>query len=331
MFSFYSVAPTTATTLITTSTAPPCIFSAYTSYMSQYNVITLQSLTTSSDIEYRTIVCGNLLNGATFGNQLDQNTFNPRTFSLEINGSTNGNSINVDIGSVAVGPYPSNRVTKGSGNNQYTIDGKLLVNVNQGNNNATVQIDQTLPSRCADIISSITYLSTALSQLSPNNNVTFPSPQPNPLIFNVINVDANGLAIFNVSASSVFSNGNVQRITTNIQNTNLQLLVINVYGTSVSWSGSNIDDAWFNSDTTGQSHTIWNFYQAKTLNFNSNMKGAVLAPYGTVVTNIDINGAVAVQSLNTQGEVHHPLLIFPNCTSTPTQTTLGQSPKTPFL
>ena len=152
----------------------------------------------------------------------------------------------------------------------------------------------------------------------------FQTSQPSSLIFNVINVDANGIAIFNVSLSSVFGSSNVQQIITNIQNTNLQLIVINLYGTSVTWSGSNINDQWFNSKTTGQSHTIWNFYQAITLNFDSNMKGAVLAPYATITTNIEIDGSVAVRSLNTQGEVHHPLVVFPNCTSTPTQTTISQ-------
>ena len=143
--------------------------------MSQYNVITLQSLSTTSDIEYRTIVCGNLLNGATFGNMLDQTTFNPQMFSLEINGSAYGNNINVVTGSVALSPYPPNRLTKGSGNTQYTIDGRVSLDVEQGNNNATAQIDQTLQGRCAEIASSIIYLSQTLSQLSPNNNATFPN------------------------------------------------------------------------------------------------------------------------------------------------------------
>ena len=292
--------------------------------MSQYNVITLQNLQATSSIGSRTIVCGNLLAGATFANQLNQNTFNPLTFSLEINGSTTkSNSMNLDSGSLALGPYPSNRVVKNS-NNQYTIDNNIQFNLNQGGQGATAQIDSTLPSRCAAIISSIIYLSNTLSQLSPNNNATFSTTRPGPLQLNVNNVDVNGIAVFNLSGSTIFDSSIVQKIGVYPQNANLQLVVINVYGTSVSWSGSNLVDAWFTTGTTGQSHTIWNFYQATTLTFNSNMIGAVLAPYATLTISSSLNGAVAVQTFNAKGTVSYPLVVFPNCTSTPTSTTISQ-------
>jgi len=291
--------------------------------MSQYSVIVFQSLKTTSNIGYRTIVCGNLLGGATFASQFDQNTFDPLTYSLEINGSTAaGNTININSGSVALGPYPLNRfVLKTNTNNQYTIDNQIGFTLNQGNQGATVQMDPTLPSRCADIISSITYLSTSLSQLSPNNNVTIPSTQLGLLYFNVNNVDLNGIAVFNVSASSVFNNNNVQSMALISQNSNLQLVVINVYGASVSWSGGNLVGDWFGSATTGQSHTIWNFYQATTLTFGSSMRGAVLAPYATLTVTSNITGAVAVNALATTSAVLSPLIVFPNCTSAPIQTT----------
>jgi choice-of-anchor A domain-containing protein len=293
--------------------------------MAQYNVITLQNLKTTSEVEYRTIVCGTLLStGSTFASQLDQNTFNPLTYSLEINGSTtSGSTINVDSGSIALGPYPSNRTVK-INNNQYTVDNHIQFTLNQGNQGATVQIDQTLPKRCADMTSGIIYLSKILSKLSPNNNATFSSSRPGPLELNVNNVDVNGIAVFNVSGNTVFDSSIVQQIGLYPQNTNLQFVVINVYGKAISWSGSNIVDDWFNSKTTGQPHTIWNFYEATTLNFDSNMKGAILAPYAALVTSSNIDGVVAVQSLDSTAEIHHPLVIFPTCTSTPIQTTISQ-------
>ena len=95
------------------------------------------------------------------------------------------------------GPYPSNRYTLKSGtNNQYTIDNRVQFVLNQGNKGANIQIDQTLPTRCADIVAGITYLSKSLSQLTPNNNVTAPSTQPGPLNLYAVNVDANGIAVF---------------------------------------------------------------------------------------------------------------------------------------
>ncbi len=284
-------------------------------------MITFQNLQATSNIGYRTIVCGNLLNGATFATALP-NTFNPLTYSLEINGSTIGsNTINLNKGSLALGPYPSNRFKKqNSGNIQYTIDGSTNININQGNAGATVQSDPTLPSRCTTMISDIIYLSQSLSQLSPNNNVTIPSGQPGPLNFNVNNVDVNGIAVFNVSLSAVFNNNNVQSIQLNPLNSNLQLVVINVYGLSATWSSSNLIGNWFGSATTGQSQTIWNFYQATSLTFGSSMKGTVLAPYATLTLQSDVNGAVAVNILYAYAAVSNALTMFPNCTSAPGST-----------
>ncbi len=264
------------------------------------------------------------MNGATFATAL-QNTFNPLNYSLEINGSTTGsNTINLNIGSLALGPYPSNRFKKqNSGNTQYIIDGTTNINLNQGNAGATVQSDQTLPSRCTTMISNIIYLSKSLSQLSPNNNVTIPSGQPGPLNFNVNNVDVNGLAIFNVSISAVFNNNNVQQIQLNPLNSNLQLVVINVYGTSASWSSGNLVGNWFGSATTGQSHTIWNFYQATSLTFSSSMAGAVLAPYATLTLQSNVKGIVAVNTLYANAAVSSALTVFPSCT-TVSEFILGQ-------
>ena len=291
--------------------------------MSVYNVIAFESLSITSEIENRTIVCGTFLSTAgTYGNKRNQSAGPPFTYTLEINGSTSpGNTFNVLGGNLGLGPYPSNRITKkDQGNMSYRIDNQIDLQLNQGNIGAVVQIDNTLPSRCADIISGIKSLSTSLSQLPPNNFVTIPSGQSTGLVFNVTNVDANGIAVFNVSLTSVFGNSYVQSIKLNPLASNIQLVVINLYGLSVSWSGSNFVDPWFETYATSLGKTVWNFYQATTLTFGPNMRGAVLAPYAAVITNSNIDGSVAVRSLRSQAEVHMPLLTFPGCTSTPNQT-----------
>lgn len=289
--------------------------------MAQYGVITLQSLKTTTNIMLRTIVCGNFLRGATFGSQLTQSTFYAQNSSLEINGSTSpGNSINIDRGSVILGPYPTNRIVK-LNTNQYTVDNQLKFNLNQGSSGAIVHADATLPSKCAKITSSIQYLSKTFSQLPPNNNVTIPASQPGPAYLYVYNVDSNGVAVFNLSGAAIFNTARVQTISLISYNTNLQLVILNVYGTSATFSSISLTGNWFGSTTTGQSHTIWNFYQATSLTFQSNMKGAVLAPYASLTITTQLNGAVAVNSLDATGAIIPPLPIFPNCTSTPPQST----------
>jgi hypothetical protein len=49
--------------------------------------------------------------------------------------------------------------------------------------------------------------------------------------------------------------------------------------------------------------------------------GALLAPYATVTTSVNIDGATAVQSLTTTAELHNPPFIVPTCTSTTVATT----------
>lgn len=328
----FLVVPITTTTQTSatpglTSSPAPCISASYLSYMSEYNVITLENFKTSSDVEGRTIVCGDFLTtSATFGNQLPKTTFNPFTYTLEINGATtqSGGTINIDTGSVALSPYPADRfVKKPNTNNQYTVDKQITFVLNQGNPNATVRVDETLPRRCATIVSSIKQLSATLSQMLPNNNVTFPSEQPGPLNFYVTNVDANGVAVYNVSIKDVFGNSKVQQMEIIAKNTNIQLVVINVYGSNARWSGSNFVGNWLNNGEFGRSHTIWNFYQAESLDLSPNMRGAVLAPYAVVTTGSNVDGAIAAKTLYAGGEVHLPVLTTPTCASTTVQTTTG--------
>jgi len=305
---------------VTSPTTSPCIPSSYTSYMSTYNVIVLDTLQTRSDIEGRTIVCSKLIPvGSTFGNKLTQ-TSSPFDYTLEINGTTTntGSNLNIEHGDLGLGPYSTNRFTLVE-NSQYKIDNNFYVNINQGSNGATVKVDNTLPSKCANIVSSITSLSTTLSQLSPNNVPTYPTNTPGTWKLYVTNVDANGLAVFNLSLATAFDISTVQALEIIVQNTNVQLVVVNLYGQSNGVTGTNFIGTWLDSVTTGRSRTIWNIYQATSLKLETNLKGALLAPYADVTTNINIDGAVAVRSLYTNGEVHLPLLQFPPCASMSTQ------------
>jgi choice-of-anchor A domain-containing protein len=134
----------------------------------------------------------------------------------------------------------------------------------------------------------------------------------------VNNVDVNGIAVFNVSLSSVFSNNNVQQIQLNPTNSNLQLVVINVYGTSGTWQNGNLVGDWFGSATRGQSRTIWNFYQAQSLTFSSSMSGTVLAPYATLTLQSSVNGAIAANTVYANAAVTAGAsAAFPACVSMP--------------
>jgi choice-of-anchor A domain-containing protein len=208
--------------------------------------------------------------------------------------------------------------------------------MNGGNQGATLNVDTNLPSTCAAITTGIQTLSTILAQL-PNvtgNNVTIPTTQSGPLNFYVNVVDSNGVAVFNLDGNTVLNNGLVQQIEiivgSSVSNT-LQLVVINLYGTSITFGQGNFVGTWLTSITTGRAQTIWNLPQATTLTINSDWMGALLAPYATVTTSVNIDGATAVQSLTTTAELHNPPLIVPTCTSTTVATTTAAQSNISFF
>ena len=191
--------------------------------------------------------------------------------------------------------------------------------MNDGNDGAKINVEANLTAKCASITSDIQTLSTTLSQL-PNttgNNVSIPASQNDPLIFYVNAVDAYGVSVFNLDGNTVLNNQQVQQIElmvgSNVANT-LQLVVINLSGTSISYAYGSFVGTWFTS-TRGQSQTVWNLPQATSFTISYMWQGALLAPYAavTITSSADIDGAVAVLSLSTNGEVHNPPIIIPSC------------------
>jgi len=190
--------------------------------------------------------------------------------------------------------------------------------MNGGNQGATINVDANLTAKCASLTTNLRTVSSNLAALSSTqgNNVTIPTSQAGPLNFYVNNVDVNGIAVFNLVGNTVLNNQLVQQIEVivgaNVASI-LQLVVINLSGTSISFSQANLVGTWFTSISTGRSHTIWNLPQATSLTINSNWMGALLAPYAVVTASVNIDGATAVLSLTTTAELHDPPIIIPPC------------------
>ena len=288
-------------------------------YFSSFNLITLGNLSTASDVENRTLVCGSLVSSssANFAIHITSNTNTSSVYSLEVNGQvSSGNPINVNAGSFGVGTNPTHTIVA-SGVVGYTLDGRQ-VNMNGGNQGATLNVDANLTATCAATTTGIQTLSSILAQLSnvTGNNVTIPTSQSGPLNFYVNAVNNNGIAVFNLDGNTVLNNGLVQQIElivgSSVSST-LKLVVINLYGSSISFGQGNLVGTWFNSIVTGRAQTIWNLPQATSLTISRNWMGALLAPYATVTASVNIDGATAVGSLTTTAELHDPPIIIPAC------------------
>ncbi|MDX1995470.1 MAG: choice-of-anchor A family protein, partial [bacterium] len=275
-------------------------------WMGQYNLIVTDDLSTNSDVENRTFVGDDFIGGssANFGLNLPNN-FSATTPMLEIAGTVNsGNPVNVNAGSVRVAL--GNTVVFSSPNVGYDINGRRF-NVNSGNSGGNAAVDNNLPTKATQIASDLASFSSALAGLTANNTATIPNGQPGPLIFNVTTVNANGVAVFNVSGANVFNNNKVQQIEINNQ-VGATAIVINVTGASINWTDGSKVGSWLTGQT-GRAQTLWNFHQATSINLNSkNFMGALLAPNAVVTTSANIDGAAAVKSLTTTSELHQPLL-----------------------
>ena len=85
----------------------------------------------------------------------------------------------------------------------------------------------------------------------------------------------------------------------------LAAIIINVSGRRfINCQNSNMNDIMNNANI--RSKVIWNFYEATSIDLNSQkFVGALLAPYATVTqTGGNIYGSVGVLSLITNAEVH---------------------------
>jgi choice-of-anchor A domain-containing protein len=279
----------------------------------------LGNLSTSSDVENRTIVCGSLVSSssANFAIHINANTFPAASYSLELNGQiASGSGIQVNAGSFGVGTNPAHTIVA-NGVVGYTLDGRT-VNMNGGNQGATINVSTNLTAKCTSLTNDLQTLSSNLAALAntPGNNVVVPTSQPGPLNIYVNSVDANGYAVFNLVGNTVLNNQLVQQIEiiigSSVSNI-VQLVIINLSGTSISFAQGNFVGVWLTSITTGRAQTIWNLPQATSLTINSDWMGALLAPYASVTTSVNIDGATAVLSLTTTAELHDPPIIIPPC------------------
>ncbi|CAF1396330.1 unnamed protein product [Adineta steineri] len=302
---------------------PTCSNFAALKYLNQYNLITLGDLSTSSDVEYKTLVCGALKSSssANFAIHLSQSEISPSTAVLEIAQSiTDGNSLNVQVGNVAIG-QSTDKIVK-QGNVPYKVNNRQC-NINGGNQGAQVVYDSQLISKCESVTTDLKALSLTLSKRTSNNNIVIPAGQPGPLNINIATKDLDGFAFLTVTdGNSIFHNQYVQQIEIK-NNVQASWIIFNVGGKIISFDQGNIVGSLTQLDT--RSRVLFNFYEAQTITMQRNFMGALLAPLATVQTNANIDGATAVLSLTTNSELHKPPYIFPSCgntSSTITTTTL---------
>ena len=269
--------------------------SGMTSLLGQYDVIVLDDLSTSSDVEGRTFVGDDVTGTGSANFAIALAVPSSDSTLVVVDDVVAGNPLNLNAGSLRIGGTTNGRIVNYNGGGSLIADPSLSVEPN-----ATI----------------LKNASQTIAGYASNNTVTIPSGQPGPLKFKVTSTDACGVAVFDVPAS-VFSNSNVQQI--ELDPGSASTIVINVSGTSVNWTSGNMVSQF--TSAFWRARVLWNFHQATSIAFGShNMMGAVLAPLANVTTSANVDGSIAANSLTTSSEVHLPTFVGnPQCASpTPT-------------
>lgn len=259
--------------------------------LQQFNLVVLGDLDSTSEVEGRTYVGGNLA-GASSNYFIRGSQSAPSDFAaLVVRGNVGGGSKNVNSGgSVAIGGNLGTRIDlNGSGGKRY-VAGNVTVPQNGPAAN-TVRGPLDIP----DFGATLKQLSSDLKQVSANSTATVTD---NRGIFSGM-PSADGLAVFWIDGPSFF--GGIGELSFALNGA--ETMIINVAGTAITVAENFLGGI----GRVVAPHIVWNFFEATSITFGAEFFGSVLAPYADV-TNINaLNGSVVVNRFTQRGEVHLPV------------------------
>lgn len=270
--------------------------------LKHYNLILSGDLWTSSEVEGRTIIGGDLTSTGSSNYAFKLTSVPSTDLTLRIGGnlfapnSTDpGSAIQVVYGSLELGGATGGRQIN------FNNGGSLIANPNA-------------QSEYQSIFNDLTETSQSLATLGANSSVTIPGDQPGHFVFNAT-ADENGLAVFGIDAGDLFGNWNVQEIQLNPDEFTKNIVINVSGGNQIDENGVLIDPINFNNGhMTGllkdemywRANIIWNFFEATEISIDRQFFGQILAPNANVTNTTPIEGSMFAKSLTAHGEMHLP-------------------------
>ncbi|MDX2147467.1 MAG: choice-of-anchor A family protein [Planctomycetota bacterium] len=258
---------------------------AEASVLTSWNLVVLGDLQNESqDIEGNAFVGRDFIGGSpTVAKNLDAGAFSGIT-TLAVGRNVSVGNINMQAGNLRyAGSFSGN------------------FNANGGGNRAQ---DASIAGWASAFEVELTGASDFYRSLTPNSSVQLPqNGQPGPVNYIATPSGPDNVAVFNVSAADVFNSSLIQQIELSLGGASA--IVINVSGTNVNIANGNMVSPW--NGALARSKTIWNFYEATTINVDRIFSGAILAPLAHLTNTTEINGSVFVRSMRQRGEVHLPV------------------------
>ena len=264
--------------------------------MREWNLIVLGDLNSSSEVEGRTFVAGNLT-----GNSSNYQTRTPPasangTAGLTVVGNVNGGTKNLNGGGANVGQDVNSGFNLNGAPQTVNAGGKVKnTNVNQNTVNKNLNTSNPafltgLTNQSAALTQSLGDLSSALAGLTATNAATFAN---NTATFNVA-PDATGQAVFSLTAANLNSVGQIQ-----FNLNGAKTVIVNVSGAAIT-----LNDNFLGNSSGLGSHVLWNFSDATTLNTSTAFYGSVLAPNAAARFANFVQGSTVVKSATQNGEIH---------------------------
>lgn len=276
--------------------------------LQQFNLVVLQSATSTSHVDGRSYIGGSVSGGdyAQHGSNLPASDY----AGLTVGGAASNVHVN-GKGLVAGGSVSNSVVNQGDAvvygaavnstfnGKTYVAGAKSGVNFNGGSVSNMSQA--TAAMQAADAAATSTNFGQVMSALSQQLSLltstgSWVDISGNKATFNAV-ADSNGLAVFDLTQIDTqlfglgefqFNLGNASTVIFNTDNTSYDIAA-NFLGGSAALLGTK---------------TIWNFYNADTLNIASQFGGVVLATDATLTLSQNIEGTVVVDTLHQYGEIH---------------------------
>lgn len=235
--------------------------------LKDFNAVIFTNASAMSDIEGAAVVGGNFQGATVYSHPTPGQTQPAGYGALTVFGATSGNPINLN-----------------NGGNAYVGGAKnALVNFNGGGHYLA-----SAPAAAIDF-SALTSLSSHLATLSATS--VLPTTGNNENI--VATPGSDGVAVFNITAAQLDAIPSYKMVLNGAAT-----VIFNVSGSTINFAGND------ETGVTGASNIIWNFYDASTVNLETQIAGAILAPEAAVTNGNQIDGDLIAKSWTGNGELH---------------------------
>lgn len=270
---------------------------AGTDAMREWNLIVLGDLQSSSEVEGRTFVGGDL-SGNSSNYQISAPAPSPTGQpGLTVVGNVTGGVKNLNNGSGAV---VGGNVQSGfnlNGGTQTVKVGGTISNTNVNQNIVQSGLAASNPDFAAGLATQGSVLAGSMKELSATFGGMSANSQMqisgNRATFNAA-PDGNGVAVFSISSKDLDSIG---EIAFNLNGADIA--IVNVSGAAVT-----LNDNFLGGTAGLGEHVIWNFGEAQKLDQSTAWGGSVLAPWAAATTANYIQGSAVFGSLVQNGEMH---------------------------